>query len=90
MTWCRWVASFTTSTSALVSRIDGALSETGVAVFHEYVDHGSWRFAPPRARLHEFVAEVMSSWRESGGEPDVAPCGLRHCALEKRTLRASW
>lgn len=73
MAWCRWVASFTASVPRLVEWVHGALRPGGLAVFHEYVDYGSWCFAPPRPRLHDFVREVMASWRASGGEPDVAP-----------------
>jgi SAM-dependent methyltransferase len=72
MAWCRWVASFTPSLITLVKWIHDSLRPGGVAVFHEYVDYGSWRFAPPRPRLQDFVAEVMASWRAAGGEPDVA------------------
>lgn len=71
--WCRWVASFTESVPQLVDWIHRALRPGGTAIFHEYAAYGTWRFAPPRGRLEEFVAEVMASWRASGGEPDVAP-----------------
>lgn len=73
LTWCRWVASFTPSVERLIRWIHGALRPGGRAVFHEYVDYASWRFAPARPPLTDFVAEVMASWRASGGEPDVAP-----------------
>jgi SAM-dependent methyltransferase len=73
MSWCRWVASFASSVPKLVDWIHGALRPGGTAVFHEYADYGSWRFAPARPRLTEFVEMVMTSWRTSGGEPDVAP-----------------
>jgi SAM-dependent methyltransferase len=73
MTWCRWVASFVSSVPRLAAWIHHALRPGGVAVFHEYVDYGSWRFSPPRPKLREFVGAVMASWRATGGEPDVAP-----------------
>jgi SAM-dependent methyltransferase len=73
MAWCRWVASFVRSVPRLVDWIGDSLRPGGVAVFHEYVDYASWRFAPPRPHLSAFVAEVMESWRAVGGEPDVAP-----------------
>ncbi len=71
--WCRWVASFTPSVERLVRWIHGALRTGGQAIFHEYLDYASWRFAPSRPHLTAFVAEVMASWRAAGGEPDVAP-----------------
>jgi SAM-dependent methyltransferase len=70
--WCRWVASFVTDPQTLLSRIAKSLRPGGVAVFHEYIDYGTWRLAPRRAALESFVVEVMESWRAAGGEPDVA------------------
>jgi SAM-dependent methyltransferase len=88
LTWCRWVASFTSSVPRLACWIRDALRPGGVAVFHEYVDYGSWRFAPPRPTLQEFVAEVMASWRASGGEPDVAPVLIEALRSEGFRLRS--
>lgn len=70
--WCRWVASFVQSPEALVKNLAAALQPGGVAMFHEYVNYASWRMAPRRPLLEEFVGHVMGSWREAGGEPDVA------------------
>lgn len=88
MAWCRWVASFVTSVPTLVRWVHGALRPGGTAVFHEYADYGSWRFAPPRPRLAEFVAAVMESWRAAGGEPDVAPALVGELAREGFRLRS--
>lgn len=71
-TWCRWVASFVSSPAKLVNTVAGALRPGGVAVFHEYIDYRTWRVAPRRPAIESFVDEVMASWKESGGEPDVA------------------
>lgn len=71
--WCRWVASFVSSPRVLIEKLAAAVRIGGVAIFHEYVDYASWRFAPPRPLVEEFVQRVMASWRASGGEPDVAP-----------------
>ncbi|MBI4885849.1 MAG: methyltransferase domain-containing protein [Acidobacteria bacterium] len=70
--WCRWVASFVSSPATLVTRIAAAVRPGGVAVFHEYVDYATWRLAPRRAAVEDFVQHVMESWRASGGEPDIA------------------
>jgi SAM-dependent methyltransferase len=70
--WCRWVACFVSSPAHLVAAIGRALKPGGRAVFHEYADYASWRLAPPRPLFSGFVAEVMASWRETGGEPDIA------------------
>jgi SAM-dependent methyltransferase len=71
-TWCRWVASFVTDLPRLVHHVSSALRPGGHAIFHEYVHYATWRTIPRLASLEAFVAEVMASWREAGGEPDVA------------------
>lgn len=70
--WCRWVASFVRSPDQLVANIAAALRPGGVAMFHEYANYATWRMAPRRPLLEEFVGHVMASWRDAGGEPDVA------------------
>ena len=70
--WCRWVASFVPEPSKLVLRIARCLRPNGVAIFHEYMDYGTWRLSPRRLAVERFVAAVMESWRAAGGEPDVA------------------
>ena len=69
--WCRWVACFVSSPELLVARVAGALRPRGVAVFHEYGDYASWRLMPPRPSVDRFVSAVVSSWRATGGEPDI-------------------
>lgn len=88
--WCRWVASFVRSPEALVAAIAGALAPGGVALFHEYGNYASWRLLPPRASFGEFVGAVMTSWRNTGGEPDVAlrlPALLRAAGFRIVDLR---
>lgn len=87
LAWCRWVASFTPSVPALIRWITSSLKPGGRMVFHEYADYASWRFAPPRPRLERFIAEVMASWRASGGEPDVAPAVIAALQAEGCTVR---
>ena len=69
--WCRWVACFVDAPEKLVRGIARALRAGGRVVFHEYGDYESWRLAPRGDELERFVAEVVASWRASGGEPDV-------------------
>jgi len=73
LAWCRWVASFIASPRALTQRIADSLRSGGKAVFHEYQSYATWRSIPASGVIEEFVSEVMSSWRDSGGEPDIAP-----------------
>jgi ubiquinone/menaquinone biosynthesis C-methylase UbiE len=71
LAWCRWVASFVSSPRTLLARIADSLRVGGRAVLHEYQDYSTWRVIPSSQRLDHFVSEVMSSWRTSGGEPNI-------------------
>lgn len=92
--WCRWVACFVTDPAKLVANISASLKEGGVAVFHEYADYAAWRMAPRCAIQEEFVSEVMKSWRDNGGEPDIAltlPTLLEQQGLKvRRTEPIEW
>lgn len=70
--WCRWVLSFVAEPERTVGHIAAALKPGGVAVFHEYADYGTWRMMPPSPDLDRFRGLVVESWRDAGGEPDVA------------------
>lgn len=71
-TWCRWVLSFVADPRRAVGHIATALKPGGRAVFHEYADYGAWRTLPPDPDVERFRDLVMQSWRDSGGEPDIA------------------
>jgi SAM-dependent methyltransferase len=88
--WARWVFAFVTRPRDLLARVAGALRPGGVLVLHEYCDYRTWRLLPRSAEHEEFVSLVMESWRETGGEPDIAlslPAWLRELGLEVRELR---
>lgn len=88
--WCRWVACFVSSPSSLIASVAGALKPGGVAIFHEYGDYASWRLLPRRPAMDLFVAAVMVSWREAGGEPDVGltlPTALAESGFCVRQIR---
>lgn len=70
--WCRWVLSFVADPGATIGHIAGALRPGGVAIFHEYADYGAWQMMPPNRHVDRFRQLVMQSWRDNGGEPDVA------------------
>jgi SAM-dependent methyltransferase len=88
--WCRWVFAFVKNPRALLARIAAALAPEGVIVLHEYFDYSTWRAAPRCSELEEFVSAVMASWRDSGGEPDIAlwlPGWLEELGFEIRSVR---
>lgn len=88
--WCRWVGSFVSSPLKLVREIDRGLRAGGVAIFHEYSDYRTFKFAPRRPVLEDFLTEVMASWRANGGEPNVAlqlPAHFREVGWELLEVR---
>jgi SAM-dependent methyltransferase len=70
--WCRWVLCFVADPAATVRHIAQALRPGGVAIFHEYAGYGAWRMMPPDPAVDRFRQLVMRSWRDNGGEPDIA------------------
>lgn len=70
--WCRWVLSFVPQPAETVRHIASALKPGGVAIFHEYADYSTWRMMPPHPLQERFRSLVVQSWRDSGGDPDVA------------------
>jgi SAM-dependent methyltransferase len=88
--WCRWVLSFVKSPRDVLARMAAALRPGGVLVLHEYFDYSTWRTAPRCPQVEEFVNVVMASWRDSGGEPDIAmalPRWIEELGLEVRSIR---
>ena len=88
--WCRWVLAFVRKPQAILARMAAALAPDGVIVLHEYFDYSTWRAAPRCSELEEFVNAVMASWRDNGGEPDIAlwlPRWLEELGFELRRAR---
>jgi SAM-dependent methyltransferase len=70
--WCRWLAIFVPDPGLLVRKMAAAVKPGGKLIFHEYLHYETYQSVPPSRPLESFVQEVMLSWRESGGEPNVA------------------
>ena len=70
--WCRWVLSFVSDPQRTIGHIAAALKPGGLAIFHEYADYASWRTTPPSPKVERFRELAMRSWRDTGGEPDIA------------------
>src|SRR5450755_2072906 len=88
--WCRWVLSFVKNPRAILAKIAAALNPDGAIVLHEYFDYSTWRGVPQCPDLEEFVSAVMTSWRNDGGEPDIAlslPQWLEELEFEIRSAR---
>jgi SAM-dependent methyltransferase len=88
--WCRWLLSFVADPRRAIGHIAAALRPAGIAVFHEYADYASWRTLPLSPELERFRTLAMQSWRDTGGEPDIAlalPAWLEAEGLEIVSIR---
>jgi SAM-dependent methyltransferase len=88
--WDRWVLSFMTRPREFLGRLRDRLNPGARFVIHEYFDYGTWRTAPSSREIEQFVAAVMRTWRDSGGEPDLGlhlPAWLESAGFELRDLR---
>jgi hypothetical protein len=86
----RWVFAFVSRPRDLVSRVAAALRPGGALVIHEYFDYRTWSFLRPSPLHEEFVQAVMRSWRNNGGEPDIArslPAWLEESGFRIESLR---
>jgi SAM-dependent methyltransferase len=99
LAYARWVLCFVKDPAAVVRNVARVLRPGGRFVVHDYFNYGSMTMAP-RRRSHDLaVAATMRSWRERGGDPDVAgrlpglfaDHGLRltHLAVHSRVARGS-
>jgi ubiquinone/menaquinone biosynthesis C-methylase UbiE len=70
--WCRWVFAFVSRAHRLLVGLRDMLRPGGVLVLHEYFDYSTWRISPSVEDFEAFVQTVMRSWRDTGGEPDIA------------------
>jgi len=70
--WIRWVFAFLSDPISVLKKLAASLRPGGVIVIHEYMDWGTLNWSPRRPILSEFVEVAISSWRASGGEPDIA------------------
>jgi ubiquinone/menaquinone biosynthesis C-methylase UbiE len=88
--WSRWVYSFVRKPQDVLRKVAAVVKPGGAMVLHEYVDYRAWRLSPPRPEFERFVDEVMASWRDTGGEPDIGlvlPRWLEECGFEVRAIR---
>ena len=70
--WCRWVIGFMTRPRELVRSLKGMLKPGARIVIHEYFHYATCRMVPPDRDFEEFIEAVKTSWRATGGEPDIA------------------
>ena len=69
--WIRWVLAFLPSWRDVLTRAASRVKPGGSVAIHEYFDYGAWRLVPRDEAFERFVAAVIRSWRNWGGEPDI-------------------
>lgn len=69
--WARWVFAFVTRPRELLAAVGSALKPGAPLVIFEYFNYTSWQLIPREPGLEEFVEGVVSTWRSTGGEPDI-------------------
>ncbi len=70
--WCRWVIAFVLDPRSLVCSIRGMLRPGAAIVIHEYFAYATCRLIPRDSDFEDFIETVKTSWRATGGEPDIA------------------
>lgn len=88
--WARWVLSFTPEPERVVTEVASALRSGGVFLLHEYASYSAMRLAPPSDALAGIVSAIQASWKQRGGDPDVAlriPAMLERAGFDIRELR---
>lgn len=70
--WCRWVFSWLTQPERGVANIARALKADGIAVFHEYLDYGTWGLAPRSDAFAALVHATIDSVAKTGATIDSA------------------
>jgi ubiquinone/menaquinone biosynthesis C-methylase UbiE len=69
--WIRWVLLFIPAWRDVLARVAQRVKPGGTFAIHEYFEYGAWRVVPRDHVFENFVAAVIQSWRNRGGEPDI-------------------
>ena len=84
LAYARWVLCFVADPQAVVRGVAAALRPGGRVVVHDYFNYATMTAAPRRRAITRAVEATEASWRDRGGDPDVAgrlPEILTTCGL---------
>lgn len=88
--WARWIFAFLPEPRAALEKLVACVRPGGAIVVHEYWDYGAWSISPRSPEIERFVDTVISSWRATGGEPNVGrdiPRWLSEMGCDVREVR---
>lgn len=89
LAYARWVLCFVPDPSALIRGVASLLKPGGRFAVQDYFNYESMTLAPRREPFSRVVRAVGTSWRDRGGDPDIAarlPALLRQHGLELEHL----
>lgn len=89
--YCRWVLCFVQRPEDVVRGIARALRPGGVFAIQEYFAYESLTLAPRSAVFDRVIRATAASWRDRGGDPDIAgrlPALLERHGFEVREIKA--
>jgi SAM-dependent methyltransferase len=70
--YARWVLCFVPKPLDVLRGVAAALKSGGVLVIHDYFNYGSMTTAPRLSSHDALVKATVESWKERGGDPDIA------------------
>lgn len=70
--YARWVLCFVLDPEAVLAGVARLLKPGGRFVVHDYFNYTAMTWAPRSAAHDKAVAATAASWRERGGDPDIA------------------
>lgn len=89
--YARWVLCFVPAPEAVLAGVARLLAPGGRILVHDYFDYERMTMVPRRKSHDRVVAATARSWRERGGDPDVAgrvPGLLAGLGLEVESVTA--
>lgn len=95
--WARWVFCFLPAPERAIEMVSARMKRGAKFVVHDYFNYTSMTAAPRCAHHDRAVAATAKSWRDAGGDPDVASklpalmarfgLEVEHIAVHQRVAR---
>lgn len=70
--WDRWALAFVSDPRQVLTSATALLRPGGCFVVQEYLAYETWQLLPRSSSFETFVSAVMRSWRDAGGESNIA------------------